>query len=232
MASLSTWAYTLMFAALVTTQQRTEQIALAPPKSNSLDSGVSKVQNELKKAEIFPTVIDEFLPSLLLDVEWTSGEEASLGNTLKVDKVQDQPSFTVRRDPASSSLHMEESDVTYTITITDPDAPSRNNPKWSEFCHFIATGIHVSSSAIITSSFKDIIPYQPPGPPPKTGKHRYVFLLFAPANGTTDSLNLSKPSDRKHWGTGKERHGVRDWASENDLRPVAANFIYAQNEQQ
>ena len=62
--------------------------------------------------------------------------------------------------------------------------------------------------------------YKPPGPPPKTGKHRYVFLDFVPANGTSQPLNLTKPSDRQHWGTGKEREGVRHWEKENGLVPV------------
>lgn len=72
----------------------------------------------------------------------------------------------------------------------------------------------------------------PPGPPPKTGKHRYVFLAFAPANGTSQPLNLTKLSGRQHWGTGKEREGVRHWAKENGLVPVAGNFIYSQNKKQ
>lgn len=144
---------------------------------------------------------------------------------MKVEDAQDEPTITVSRDPsASSSAGSESANVTYTITITDPDAPSRDNPEWSEFCHFIATGVAISSStasdAVKLSGLRDVMPYKPPGPPPKTGKHRYVFLLFAPANGTTDPLHLTKPEDRKHWGTGEERHGVRDWARDNGLEPV------------
>lgn len=162
-------------------------------------------------------------------MDWSSGESADLGNTVEVDKVQDEPTITVRRGhPASSSTVSEDSNVTYTITITDPDAPSRDNPEWSEFCHFIATGVKISesSSVVRLSGFKDIMSYKPPGPPPKTGKHRYVFLLFAPANGTTDQLYLTKPEDRKHWGTDKERHGVRDWAKENGLEPIGMYDIF------
>ena len=62
--------------------------------------------------------------------------------------------------------------------------------------------------------------------------NRYVFLVFAPKNGTTEPLHPSKPQERKHWGTGKERGGVREWAQENELVPVAANFIYSENEKQ
>ncbi|KAI1647850.1 PEBP-like protein [Daldinia loculata] len=234
---LPTWILFFLLEALIVTgkHQPTEQIIIAPSEQHQLDSDVYKVQHELKKAEIVPTVIDKFLPSFLLDAEWPSGERTELGNAVKVDDVQDEPTITVRQSHSSSLSAEQRSGVTYTIIITDPDAPSRDNPEWSEFCHFIATGVDISSSesaALRLSSLKDIIPYKPPGPPPKTGKHRYVFLLFAPANGTTDPLHLTKPEDRKHWGTGKARHGVRDWAGKNGLKPVAANFIYAQNEEQ
>lgn len=171
-------------------------------------------------------MIDEFLPSLILDVEFPSDDVASLGNTLKVKNVQEEPTFSIARP--SGELDSVISDLTYTITLTDPDAPSRDNPKWAEMCHFIATGITLSdtsfSSVFALSTLQDIMPWKAPGPPPKTGKHRYVFLLFAPANGTTDSLNLTKPEDRQHWGTGKERHGVRDWAIDNGLTPVGKSF--------
>ncbi|KAI0171968.1 PEBP-like protein [Hypoxylon sp. FL1284] len=220
--------------AVASNRQPIDQAVIASTNSRPLDSDVYEVQHELEKAEIFPTVIDKFLPSFLLTAEWPSSEHADLGNTVKVDDVQDEPAITVHRAPsATSSSPSLSDDVTYVITITDPDAPSRDNPEWSEFCHFIAAGVPVSpSGAVQLSELKDIVEYKPPGPPPKTGKHRYVFLLLAPANGTTDPLRLSAPPDRKNWGTGEPRHGVRDWARENGLAPVAANFIYAQNEEQ
>ncbi|KAH6638647.1 phosphatidylethanolamine-binding protein, partial [Truncatella angustata] len=191
----------------------------------------------LKKAEIIPTVIDDFLPTLIMGAQWSSKDYAELGNTLEVKKVRDEPTITLNGS-STFSPNLCRASTTYTVTLTDPDAPSRDNPKWAEMCHFIATGLVLSSSAggscthVQLSNLKDIMPYKPPGPPEKTGKHRYVFLVFAPANGTSEALNLTKPADRQHWGTGKERHGVRDWAHLNGLVPVAANFIYAQNKKQ
>lgn len=63
-----------------------------------------------------------------------------------------------------------------------------------------------------------------PAPPPKTGKHRYVFVLL---HGDVSSLKA--PKERKTWGTGKPRHGVRQWAEEAGLKVVGANFFYAKN---
>lgn len=140
--------------------------------------------------------------------------------------------------------------LSYVLTLTDPDAPSHDDPKWSEFCHWIATGLTAPTGVLFASGLQNIIEYKPPGPPPKTGKHRYVFVIFVPANGTTEGLHLSKPSDRKHWGYDEKGNGVKDWARKNGLVPVgelssllrsslsgaltytAANFIYAQNDKQ
>lgn len=159
-------------------------------------------------------------------------EDARLGNTIKPKKLQDQPSLSVYDD--SSSDMFVESDMSYVITMTDPDAPSRDDPKWSEFCHWIAANVSLSEKTFSilpipffssqdvekSSTPDDVVEYKPPGPPPKTGKHRYVFLVFVPRNGTTDPLDLEAPSERQHWGTGKERGGVREWAESNGLVPV------------
>lgn len=205
---------------------------------------VISVRDELKQAEIIPTVIDEFLPSLLIDVQWSSKNHANLGNTLKPKKLQNEPSISLSRPPSADGLCTSiTTNVTYTVTLSDPDAPSRDDPEWSEMCHWIATGLAVSgdtksscSSSLTLSltDLQDVMSYYPPGPPKKTGKHRYVFLVFAPANGTTDALNLTKPADRRHWGYEYEgeRVGVRRWSQENGLVPVAANFVYSQNKKQ
>lgn len=79
-------------------------------------------------------------------------------------------------------------------------------------------------------AMEEIMPWKPPGPPPKTGKHRYLFVALAPKNGTTERLELSKPEDRQHWGFGSEgeRQGVGRWAKENGLEVVgkfASHFL-------
>ncbi|KAL7780500.1 hypothetical protein CFE70_010523 [Pyrenophora teres f. teres 0-1] len=155
----------------------------------------------------------------------------------------------VRSNP--DGKHMT-SDMPYVLTLTDPDAPSRDNPEWSEMCHWIVTNLTTAQQTFSIlpipefglsvesekdegegqDGLEDVVEYKPPGPPPQTGKHRYVFLVFAPKNGTTERLTLSKPQTRRHWGTGREGGGVREWARANGLVPVAANFIYSENEEQ
>lgn len=181
-------------------------------------------------------MIDDFLPSLLVGAEWPSSKNAALGNTIKPKKLQDEPTITLTQPKSAEGACSSLSNLTYTVTLTDPDAPSRDDPKWSEMCHWIATGLATSDdadsscSSPLTLSLADLdelMPYYPPGPPEKTGKHRYVLFVFVPANGTTDPLHLKKPEDRQHWGYeyDGERVGVRRWSQENGLVPVGT-FIF------
>ncbi|KIW03955.1 hypothetical protein, variant [Verruconis gallopava] len=188
----------------------------------------ASIITRLKKAEIIPTVLDDFYPQLEVNVKWPSNKTANLGNTLKPKKLQDAPSIKL----VDITHHWSSPDLKFTITMTDPDAPSRDNPKWSEMCHWIATNVSLSSTQWLQSKPADVITYKPPGPPPKTGKHRYVLVAYAPSNMTTTPLNLTVPENRQHWGFGNEGKGVRDWAEQNGLVPVGANFIYAKNKKQ
>ncbi|KAK3308455.1 phosphatidylethanolamine-binding protein [Chaetomium strumarium] len=229
---------------MASSQGESPQHVLQSSQENDPSSEAAKlVREKLKDAEIIPTVIDDFKPSLGLHVTWPSKEHALLGNTLTPKKLQDEPSIALHDiQAATSSPNTYASNVSYVITLTDPDAPSRDKPKWSEFCHWIASGVlkpalcdpkDPGGCPPVLSDLDEVTSYKPPGPPKGTGKHRYVFLAFVPSNGTTDKLHLVKPSDRKHWGYDPEKgktKGVREWAAENGLAPVGANFIYAENE--
>ncbi|KAK3326028.1 phosphatidylethanolamine-binding protein [Apodospora peruviana] len=228
-------ALALLVSPVLTLVPPNQHVIGVEPTSN-LKSG-EKIRQKLHKAEIIPTVIDDFIPSLTLDVKWSTDNYASLGNTLKPKKLQDAPSISLHASSSGKSAICSETTRSFVITLTDPDAPSRDDPKWSEMCHWIATGASFSSSDCSTLDLDEVMPYKAPGPPEKTGKHRYVFFAFTPQNGTTDKLYPSKPKDRQHWGydgpddNGKT-HGVRDWAKENGLVPVAANFIYSKHKKQ
>lgn len=132
--------------------------------------------------------------------------------------------------------------------MTDPDAPSRSDPKWSEYCHWIITGLRAKNDRAppidVNKAFQ-VLDYMGPGPPPKTGKHRYVFLLYK--GGNLDKME--PPHERKKWGNEEYRQGARKWAKHyglelvgeffyssrpgrNILTVTGANFFYAQNKEQ
>lgn len=158
----------------------------------------------------------------MLSIAFLTNKEVSLGNTLKPEDAQEQPILQIM--PES-----EDESKTYTIVLTDPDAPSRKDAKWSEFCHWIVTDVKLPSLEAITASAtaesmsidfsrsRELVKYMGPAPPEKTGKHRYVFLLYRnPSSGG----KLEGPSERKRWGNDEPRTGVRQWAEKFGLELV------------
>ena len=188
----------------------------------------STIRDTLIDNKVIGDVLDDFEPLYYLDIVWPKYHETVLlGNDVPTKAVQKRPTFTFHSLNSDTNTAKNS---TFTLALTDPDAKSRKNPKWSEMCHWLMTNLTTPVPEPPPTLLKkegELVEYQPPGPPPKTGAHRYVFVLLE-----GDSSDLEPPKERQHWGYGKVRHGVRDWAAENDLKVVGANFFFAGNEKQ
>jgi phosphatidylethanolamine-binding protein (PEBP) family uncharacterized protein len=196
----------------------------------------STIRDVLLGAEIIDDVLDDFEPTYYIDLAYPkSHEPVLLGNDIPVKAVSKRPTFTFHSLTPTQTMK----NSTFTLVLTDPDAISRADPTMSEMCHWILTNLTLPADgaltpidtaiALGTSKPKDgeLMSYYPPAPPPKTGKHRYVFVLL---EGDLESIEA--PEERPHWGYGKVRHGVKDWAKDNGLKVVGANFFYALNKKQ
>ncbi|MCJ1403943.1 hypothetical protein MMC11_007166 [Xylographa trunciseda] len=228
---------------------------IASPGQHLLEDSAGNadsVRAALKRAEVIPDVLDDFTPTFALSLYFTPAHKTvSLGNNIRPSETFSRPFFEIH--PLSSITTLSPTRTlagnrTYTIVLTDPDATSRADPVKSQMCHMIVTGVTISatnssqgideanaytlemsshSKNIIGTGLHELIKYMPPAPPKGTGKHRYIFVLLASEDEGNGRENLSKPRDRPHWGYGANGKGVREWASENNLVPVAANFFYA-----
>src|SRR5438874_12510178 len=76
-------------------------------------------------------------------------------NEMELSEVQNEPKLVIN---GSNN---------YTLIMVDPDAPSRENPINKYWLHWM-----------FINSDQVIVPFQPPSPPKKSGKHRYYFYLF------------------------------------------------------
>lgn len=193
----------------------------------------SNIADALKKHEVVPEVVDAFDSGALITVTYDKDTEVAMGNTLKVGETQSNPTVRVT---FNDTKELKDTD-SYTLVLTDPDAPTKGDKKWSEYCHLLVTGIKLSPpsdgspSDVIEVNYSQanvLQQYMGPAPPPKTGKHRYVFILYK-EGGASPKASFD---ERATWGTGKPGSGAKDYASKHNLTPVAINFFYAQNEQQ
>ncbi|GMF01027.1 unnamed protein product [Ambrosiozyma monospora] len=166
-----------------------------------------------------------------------------MGNTLKPEETQERPSihFTLNVPDNNDSIKITNDDK-FTLIFTDPDAPTRTDDKWSEYCHYVTTDISLNSfdsesvdaanldTKLTTQDLSghDLVSYVGPGPPPKTGKHRYVFLLYKQKPG----VSPAQIPDRPNWGTGIPGYGAAEYAKKNGLELLAVNYFFAQNKEQ
>lgn len=79
-------------------------------------------------------------------------------------QVKDRPTVTYSADPSAY----------YTLTMIDPDAPTRQNPEISEVRHWVMVNIPGNKVSV----GQTLVEYIGSGPPQGTGLHRYIFLVF------------------------------------------------------
>ncbi|KAH8556205.1 phosphatidylethanolamine-binding protein [Umbelopsis sp. PMI_123] len=148
----------------------------------------------------------------LLGIKYPGGQDVALGNKITPEEASSAPEITfVAEDP----------NAYYTLIMTDPDAPSRADPKFGEWRHWIVTNIPGDVSA---SSTVQHTPYIGPGPPEGSSYHRYCFLLFKQKSKDQAIQQLAHETrpDRRCFRAEK-------FGKDNDLELVAANFFLCKN---
>lgn len=133
-----------------------------------------------KNSVISIKVIKE-IQNILLKVSYESGVSANLGNILTPTQVKDKPTVSWEA----------ENGAYYTLLLVDPDAPSRANPKFREWRHWLVMNIPGTS----IDRGDEVFGYIGSGPPKKTGLHRYVYLIYKQPNGIIDH-NESRSTNR------------------------------------
>lgn len=142
---------------------------------------------------------------------YKSGAVVDEGNVLTPTQVKDKP--TVQWDAEPSAL--------YTVCMTDPDAPSRKEPTYREWHHWLVgnvPGTAIEKGEVLSD-------YIGSGPPEGTGLHRYVFLIYK-QNGklTFDENKLPNNS-----GDNRGGFSIAKFAEKYKLGlPVAGNFYQAE----
>ncbi|KAJ3751378.1 PEBP-like protein [Lentinula detonsa] len=201
---------------------------------------LSAVVTALKRESIIPDVIPEtagFAPTVLFSIIYRGVTEAVLSTEVLREDTLEEPeiNFTpmVASDESAGDSTSKRGETSYTLVMTDPDAPSRADPKYRQFRHWVITGLkspptsqNPSGTASLTAlkTEASTTPYRPPGPPPGSGPHRYCFLLFQEPIG--DSFSI--PEGAKEYGAALEER--RSWnafefGNQYGLKLVGVNYF-------
>lgn len=125
-------------------------------------------------------------------------------------QVKDEPSVSWDADASTF----------YTLCMTDPDAPSRKEPTFREWHHWLVgniPGSDVKKGEVLSA-------YIGSGPPQGTGLHRYVFLVYK-QNGklTFDEKRLPNNS-----GDNRGGFKISAFAEKYKLELLAGNLYQAE----
>jgi len=159
---------------------------------------------------IVPDVIDT-APTEIAEVCYPSGKEVKLGNVLTPTDVKDEPTIAWAAEP----------DCFYTVCMTDPDAPCRENPEFREWHHWLVGNI--PGCDICAGDF--LSEYVGSGPPKDTGLHRYVFLVYK----QNCKLEFKEKRLPNNSAMNRGKFKISAFAEKYDLgKPIAGNFYQAQ----
>lgn len=163
------------------------------------------------KDEVVPDVVD-VAPLHAMIIEYPSGAGVKAGNILTPTQVKDIP---------TSISWPTEAGALYTLCMTDPDAPSRQTPKFREWHHWLVVNIPESD----VGSGETLSQYVGSGPPKGTGLHRYVFLAYKQTGKISpDEARLTNRS-----GDGRGGFKISEFAKKYNLgTPIAGNYYQAQ----
>ncbi|KAH8243602.1 hypothetical protein KR032_008761 [Drosophila birchii] len=162
--------------------------------------------------DIVPDVLDA-VPAGDIKVTYAEGNAVKQGNELTPTQVKDQPSITWDGLAGESDL--------ITLLMVDPDAPSRQEPKFREILHWAVVNIPGSD----LSKGQPVAAYVGSGPPEGTGLHRYIFLLYR----QTGKIEIDTPTIPNTVRAGRLNFNARDFAAKHGLgKPIAANYYQAQ----
>ncbi|XP_055595938.1 protein D2-like [Uranotaenia lowii] len=170
----------------------------------------SAVKKTMEQHQVVPDVIP-VAPAEEAKVSYPSGAVVQQGNELTPTQVKDIPKVEWNADSGSF----------YTLCMTDPDAPSRKEPTYREWHHWLVGNIPGAEVA----KGETLSEYVGSGPPEGTGLHRYVFLVYK-QNG---KLSFDEPRLTNRSADNRGGFSIRKFAEKHQLgNPVAGNLYQAQ----
>lgn len=160
--------------------------------------------------QVVPDVI-AVAPAETAAVSYDAGVSVEMGNELKPRQVKNMPKVMWNGDAAAF----------YTLCMTDPDAPSRKEPKFREWHHWLVGNI--PGTAIEKGD--TLSAYVGSGPPEGTGLHRYVFLVYK----QSEKLKFDEKRLTNTSGDHRGCFSISKFAEKYKLgNPVAGNFYQAE----
>ena len=136
------------------------------------------------------------------------------------------------QEPPKLAFNPKASTESYIVIGLDIDAPFQSLPVLSPILHWIQPGLKPErtsdgTASLTASDTPFVVNYIGPAPPPGSGAHRYVFLLYEQPAGF-DGKKHAPAGGAKMGNWPRMRYDLGAFEKEAKLGPViAANYFWS-----
>lgn len=193
----------------------------------SLEEHAKALQASLEKANLVPGSASElipssFTPSTALKISF-GDKSVDLGNFFRAGECKVAP--TISFGPPEEEAGDASNAPSYLLILTDPDAPTPDDPKFAFWRHWIVGGLQplagVDGVAQVAVTKPTITEYLGPGPKDDSKPHRYLFLLYRESAG----LDLKKADAGGEEFVERRSFKPAQFAEKFQLKLVAVNWM-------
>ncbi|EEB98591.1 hypothetical protein MPER_01875 [Moniliophthora perniciosa FA553] len=146
--------------------------AFALPQKRAT-SDLSEISTLFQQKQLVPDVFPSFQPSAFLDVVYTDPStnksiNVTAGSSLTVQQTANAPQFFLRGAE----------NISYVVAMIDPDAPTPQNRSLAQVRHILGGNFQLGKDGALKNTTAALSEYFPPGPPPGSGPHRYLVVVY------------------------------------------------------
>ncbi|KAI0976082.1 phosphatidylethanolamine-binding protein [Xylaria arbuscula] len=186
----------------------------------SLDDHQAALVASLAKASLVPgsatgLIPDGFRPTTKLNIRF--GDKAvELGTFLRAGECKEAPTVAFAAEPDATE------NTSYSFILTDPDAPTPDEPKFAFWRHWVLSGLRPRDAMDTVTTSSELTAYLGPGPKDDSKPHRYLFLLYR----EPDELQLAKEDVGGEEFVHRRSFKPAQFAERHGLRLVGVNWMY------
>ncbi|RYP10708.1 hypothetical protein DL764_000498 [Monosporascus ibericus] len=188
----------------------------------SLKDYPKALADSLAKANLVPgsaagLIPADFRPTTKLEVAF--GDKAvDLGNFFRAGECKQAPGVSFAFAPDATG----DAGGSYTLILTDPDAPTPDDPKFAFWRHWVVAGLKPGGgNAVAQLKEPALTEYLGPGPKDDSKPHRYLFLLFREPVG----LALTKEDVGGEEFVQRRSFKPAEFAKKHGLKLVSVNWM-------
>jgi len=186
--------------------------------TNDTGLEIEAIEAHFDQSGIVPSLLSSFDPDALLTVTYPGIGAISPGQPLQEEQVAPTPVISIT--PANSSVSLTGN---FTLAMVDADKVGTDE-SGGVTRHWLVNFVTISGTTLSNTSAVVVTQYGGPAPPPGSGAHRYVILLY------TQPEDFHPPAEFSGTNIGISKFNLTTYVQDSGLvGPIAGMYYTVEN---